>query len=227
MKSPAYGPIRAKCVHQRVARLRADKWVRLGLELEVMLTVGKDVPASSTPWDKESIAPYVGSARAAFELIEDRGADYSKPNVFGLIGLVGWNGGSCVGPEVQGWSSLDIGNLDGEVFFNGRRIAGGTSRDVLGHPYNSLAFLANKLAEHGKRLRKGMIVSTGSMVACQFIPPETEAVGKIAGLGEVRVIYELPKAAARKSPAKAAVKPASRRAAAGAKKAGARRARRT
>jgi 2-keto-4-pentenoate hydratase len=53
--------------------------------------------------------------------------------------------------------------------------------------------LANKLGEHGKTLKKGMIVSTGSMVACQFVPPGSTAVGKIDGLGEVSLKYELPR----------------------------------
>ena len=69
----------------------------------------------------------------------------------------------------------------------------GHSGDVLGHPHNSLAWLANKLGEHGKTLRKGMIVSSGSMVACQFVPPGSTATGKIEGLGEVTLKYELPK----------------------------------
>jgi hypothetical protein len=47
------------------------------------------------------------------------------------------------------------------------------------HCYNSLAWVANKLGEHDKRLRKDMIVSTGSMVACQFVPPGSTAVGRI------------------------------------------------
>jgi 2-oxo-hept-3-ene-1,7-dioate hydratase len=64
---------------------------------------------------------------------------------------------------------------------------------VLGHPRNALAWLANKLGEHGKTLKKGMIVSSGSMVACQFVPPGSTATGKIEGLGEVTLKYELPK----------------------------------
>jgi len=47
--------------------------------------------------------------------------------------------------------------------------------------------------DHGKTLKKGMFVSSGSMVACQFVPPGSTATGKIAGLGEVALKYELPK----------------------------------
>lgn len=194
LRSPAYGPIRKKRVFQEKTSVRADRWTRLGVELEVILTVNADVPApKDRAYDKDSIAPYVGDARAGFELIEDRGADYSRLSALALIMDVGWNGGSLLGKPNKRWRDLDLANLDGSISFDGTVVRTGHSGDVMGHCYNSLAWLANKLGEHGKRLRKGMIVSTGSMVACQFVPPGSTAVGRIDGLGEVTLKYELPK----------------------------------
>ena len=175
------------------ASVRADQWARLGVELEIILTTNADVPRpKGKPYDKDSIAPYVGEARAGFELIEDRGADYSRLSVPWLVMDVGWNGGSLLAKANKGWRNLDLANLDGSISFDGKVVRSGHSGDVLGHCYNSLAWLANKLGEHGKTLKKGMIVSSGSMVACQFVPPGSTAVGKIEGLGEVTLKYELP-----------------------------------
>jgi 2-keto-4-pentenoate hydratase len=194
LRSPAYGPIRKKRVFHEKTSVRADRWTRLGVELEIILTVNADVPApADTAYDKESIAPYVGDARAGFELIEDRGADYSRLSAFALIMDLGWNGGSLLGKANRNWRDLDLANLDGSISFDGKVVRTGHSGDVMGHCYNSLAWLANKLGEHGKRLRKGMIVSSGSMVACQFVPPGSTAVGKIEGLGEVTLKYDLPR----------------------------------
>ena len=176
------------------ASVRADQWARLGVELEIILTTNADVPRpKDKPYDKDSIAPYVGEARAGFELIEDRGADYSRLSVPWLVMDVGWNGGSLLAKANKGWRDLDLANLDGSIAFDGKVVRSGHSGDVLGHCYNSLAWLANKLGEHGKTLKKGMIVSSGSMVACQFVPPGSTAVGKIEGLGEVTLKYELPR----------------------------------
>src|ERR1043165_108366 len=194
LRVPAYGPIRRKRVFEHKASVRADKWARLGVELEVILTVNADVPRpKGKEYDKESITPYVGEARAGFELIEDRGADYSRLTVNGLIMDVGWNGGSLIGKANKNWRKLDLGNLNGTIFFDGQEVRSGHSGDVLGHCLNARAWLANKLGEHGKTLKKGMIVSSGSMVACQFVPPGSTAVGKIEGLGEVSLKYELPR----------------------------------
>ena len=192
LKGPVYGPIRKKRVFHEKANIRVGTWTRLGTELEVIFIMGKDVP-KGTSYNKNSIAPYVGDVRAGFELIEDRGADYTKLSVNGLIMDVGWNGGSFIGKPNKNWRNLDLGNLSGTIYFDGQEVRSGHSGDVLGHPLNALAWLANKLGEHGKTLKKGMIVSSGSMVACQFVPPGSTAVGRIEGLGEVTLKYELPR----------------------------------
>src|SRR5689334_17026622 len=49
LRSPAYGPIRKKRVFHEKTSVRADKWTRFGVELEIILTVNADVPA---PKDK-------------------------------------------------------------------------------------------------------------------------------------------------------------------------------
>jgi 2-keto-4-pentenoate hydratase len=69
LKGPCYGPIRKKRVFEHKATVRADRWTRLGVELEVVFVMGADVPKpKSKPYDKDSIAEYVGEARAGFEL---------------------------------------------------------------------------------------------------------------------------------------------------------------
>jgi len=83
--------------------------------------------------------------------------------------------------------------VKGRSEFEGKEIGAGPGSNVMGGAMISLAWLANKLGDHGKTLKKGMIVSSGSMVACQFVPPGSTAVGRIDGLGEVTLKYELPK----------------------------------
>ncbi len=101
LKGPAYGPVRKKRVFEHKASVRAGTWTRLGVELEIILFMNANVPAPSSknggkPYDRDSIAQYVGEARAGFELIEDRGADYSRLAVNPLIMDAGWNGGSLL-----------------------------------------------------------------------------------------------------------------------------------
>ena len=56
LRGPAYGPIRRKRVFEHKASVRADQWARLGVELEVILTVNADVPR---PKDKPEPAHHL------------------------------------------------------------------------------------------------------------------------------------------------------------------------
>jgi 2-keto-4-pentenoate hydratase len=123
LRGPAYGPIRKKRVFEHKASVRADRWARLGVELEIILTANADVPRpKDKPYDKDSIAPYVGEARAGFELIEDRGADYSRLSVPWLVMDVGWNGGSLLAKANKG--RLDRLRRQGRAQRSFRRRAG-------------------------------------------------------------------------------------------------------
>ncbi|NDH64769.1 MAG: hypothetical protein EBY18_24685 [Alphaproteobacteria bacterium] len=153
---------------------------------QILAQTGLKGPAYG-PIRKKRVFEHKATVRA------DRGADYSRLAVNPLIMDAGWNGGSLLARPNKDWSKLDLGNLEGSISFDGKVVREGHSGDVLGHCYNALAWLANKLGGHGKTLKKGMIVSSGSMVACQFVPPGSTATGRIEGLGEVTLKYELPR----------------------------------
>ena len=57
--------------------LRIADFVNLRLESEIALKLGADLPASGAPWTREKVAPAVAGAMPAFELLEDRHADYA------------------------------------------------------------------------------------------------------------------------------------------------------
>jgi 2-keto-4-pentenoate hydratase len=66
---------------------------------------------------------------------------------------------------------------------NGKSIGKGVGGDVMGHPLNALAWLAQKLIAAGTPLKRGMVVMTGSIVATQYPVAGDEVEIEIAGLG--------------------------------------------
>ena len=52
-------------------------------------------------------------------------------------------------------------------------IGEGYGRDILGHPFNSVAWLATQLASRGMGLKAGQVVMTGSVMKTVF--PEEDA----------------------------------------------------
>jgi 2-keto-4-pentenoate hydratase len=58
---------------------------------------------------------------------------------------------------------VDLSKATVDVFVNGRHSEQALGAEVLGNPAASVAWLANKLAEFGRRLEAGMQIMSGSM----------------------------------------------------------------
>ena len=71
--------------------------------------------------------------------------------------------------------------------FNGQEVATGLGSAVLGNPLNSIAWLAGKLGEYGRRLRPGDIIMTGSFVRQCPLSSGDVAVAEFSGIGSVEV----------------------------------------
>jgi len=83
----------------------------------------------------------------------------------------------------------DLLHVTGRALVNGAEAGQGTGADVLGHPHNALAWLANHLAADARGLRAGEIVLTGSLVKTLWLNAGDRAVMELAGLGSVAVAF--------------------------------------
>jgi len=73
---------------------------------------------------------------------------------------------------------------------NGREVGRGKGRDLQGNPLSVLAWLANKLATHGRGLRAGDIVLLGSVTPSEgTFKRGTEVVVEWEALGAVSVRF--------------------------------------
>jgi len=177
---PCGGAIFARTIHTSPAQVRTADFVNLRIESEIALKLGADLPASGAPWTRETVAPAVAGAMAAFELIEDRNADYTKTEASSLIVENCWNGGVVIGTPKALPAAALVG-IPGRLAIDGKIVGEGRAED----PYATLAWLANLLAERGRGLTAGMAVITGSLIATVSISAGQRAVFTVAGLGDV------------------------------------------
>ena len=106
---PCGGAIFARTIHTSSARLRRADFVNLRVESEIALKLGADLPALGAPWTRDAVVPAVASAMPAFELIEDRHADYNTTDASSLIVENCWNGGVVLGNP----QAVQVGDLVG------------------------------------------------------------------------------------------------------------------
>ncbi len=176
---PCSGVIFARTIHASPARVRSADFINLRIECEIALTLGADLPASGAAWTHEMVARAVAGAMPAFELIEDRRANYAHADVFSMIVENCWNGGAVIGtPKPIPVASL-VG-IAGRLTVNGKVTAEGVAED----PCATLAWLANHLAERGHDLKAGMVVITGSIIPTVSISRGQRLVFAVDGLDE-------------------------------------------
>ena len=187
LSTPIYGSIFGSQIYDTDRTVRLDDYVRLGLEFEVGVRLGADVPAADQPYTKESIAPYVHSCMPAFELIEDRAADYSELDAYSVLADRCWCAGAVLGEPETGWDVLDLSASSVQMLCNGKVIDQATTAEAMGHPFNGLAWVANYLNSIGSSLKKDEVVITGSALKTYFGKAGDHISYQIAGLGEVNV----------------------------------------
>ena len=181
---PCAGAIFNRYLYESPVTIRRSDYVNVAVECEIAMRLGADLPDRGRPHDRESVAAAVESCHAGIEIIEDQNAEYKKVTARGLIANNAWNGGAVIGPAVRDWRKLDLEALGGIMTIEGVEQGRGRGADVLGHPLNALAWLANNRLERDRPLRRGMVVLTGSIVSTKW-PKSGETVrASIDALGE-------------------------------------------
>jgi 2-keto-4-pentenoate hydratase len=182
---PIAGVVLGKREYRSGATIQRADFGRLGLEFEIAVRIASNVPATASPMTADQIAPYIGGVCAAIELVDDRAADYTHLDVLALLADNSWNGGIVLSEWVTAWPDLE--SVLGKATRDGAEIGEGHGRDILGHPFNSVAWLAAHLASRGESLRAGQVVMTGSVMKTVF-PTEDAVYGfSLEGIGDVGV----------------------------------------
>jgi 2-keto-4-pentenoate hydratase len=182
---PIAGTVLAARLHQSGATVRRAEFGRLGLEFEIAVLIKSDLPVAASPYTAATIEPHIGGVCAAVELVDDRDADYATLDVRTLVADNSWNGGIVVSEFVTRWPDLE--SVLGTATKDGLPIGEGHGRDILGHPFNSVAWLATHLASRGEGLKAGQIVMTGSMLKTVFPIKDADYGFSLDGVGRVGI----------------------------------------
>jgi 2-keto-4-pentenoate hydratase len=164
------GDLLEKSILRGPAQVRAADYMRLLVEFEIAVELAEDLPAIGAPYDRARVEKAVAAVMPALELADDRNADYTGISAHALMLIAdnAWNEGAVLGEKVRDWKRIDLGALRGVATINGENVGEGHGRDVMGHPMEALAWIANNLASRGLGLWRGDVVITGSLVTSKF-----------------------------------------------------------
>jgi 2-keto-4-pentenoate hydratase len=163
---PIVGAIFRNDVLPSKAKIEARVFRHLGLEFELALELNQDVLPQADPHNTETVGELIAAARPAFEIIEDKGADYGQLDVFTLIADNAWCGGIVLGPVIDGWEAMDLGNIPSCVYQQGQPDQ--KTNTGAADPLGSLAWVLNHFSARGMTLSRGEHIITGSSIQTRF-----------------------------------------------------------
>jgi 2-keto-4-pentenoate hydratase len=186
---PCAGGVFARGVHESGARLSAADFVRVGVECEIAVRIGRDLLPSEEPFTAEWVMEAIEAYMPAIEVVDDR---YEQWQTLGAPTLIAddFFAAACVlGAPLARNAAPDLLSVAGRALINGEESGRGTGADVLGHPHHALAWLANHLAFAGKGLHAGQIVLTGSLVKTVWLKGGDHVAMELEGLGRVETSF--------------------------------------
>lgn len=162
---PCAGTLYRTTLFDREARLDAAAYFQLGLECEIAVRLGHDLPPRPGGHSAETVAPAAAEVMASVEIVDHRFVDFTQVSTPSLVADDFFSAGCVLGaPRPLG----DLGDL--ATLRGGFAVAGaaphshGRGAAILGHPLNALAWLADHLAARGRPLVAGAVVTLGSVV---------------------------------------------------------------
>ena len=182
---PCSGGVFAKGVHDSGVSLRAADYVRVGVECEIAVRLGRDLASSQAPFTADRVAPAIEAYLPAIEIVDDRYVDWQTLGAPTLIADDFFAAGCVLGKPVARSAAPDLPDVVGRAVINGAEAGRGSGADVLGHPHHALAWLANHLAADGKGLHAGQMVLTGSLVKTVWLTAGDTVEIELSGLGRV------------------------------------------
>ena len=186
---PCGGGLFANRVYESGVVLAANDFVRVGVECEIAVRLGQDLPASQAPFSAESVALAIESYHPAIEIVDERYIDWQSIGAPTLVADDFYAAGCVLGRPVARADIPDLLTVVGRAIINDVEVGRGTGADVLGHPHHPLAWLANHLAADGRGLRAGQIVLTGSLVKTIWLNRGDSVLMELSGLGSVEAAF--------------------------------------
>ena len=186
LAGPAAGFVPKAGLRASPATARHADFVDPGVECEVGLRLARDIPAGPCTRDQAEAA--VGEVFAAMEIVDRRYGDLAVLGTPTLIADQVFHAGGVLGAPVADWHAIDLAATRGRLIVDGVVRGEGVGADLLGHPFDALAWLAASAgAAAFGGLRAGQVVFLGSVTPPIWLDGPCTAVVDFDTLGRVEL----------------------------------------
>lgn len=185
-REPIYAPILREHVLASGATFAIPAGL-LGIECEFGFVMGREFPATKGTVDIAAARSAVAECFVGLELVGRRVAPDVPLNETTAIADFSLDVAVVRGASIPDWERYDLTAFPVRATIDGTTFASGTGAIVLGHPLNSLLWLAAALSKRGQRLRKGDIIFTGTCTGITKVAPGQLFQGRFADFPAVEI----------------------------------------
>jgi len=186
MTEPDYGRILDDALFQDGARIKAGRFIKPRLEVELAFIMGKDIEGANVQvYDVMRATEFV---TPALEII-----DYRTEVPRAIVDTIADNaafGAIVVGGRTIAPMDVDIRWVGATLSKNGVIEESGVSAAIMGHPAAGIAWLVNKLHAVGGKIEKGQIVLAGSFTRPVDIASGDVIYADYGPLGSIGVAFD-------------------------------------
>ncbi len=178
---PTEGEVLSHRVHTSPHTVSLADFGHVGLESEICVVLANDLRPDCTPND---VRANLSAVHAAYELIDDRNADYGKMNAITLIADNSWNAAVVMGAATPASQVPVI--LSASLSCNGT-VLHEAAPDGLNEALDMVVWLARHLGKRGKQLKAGQLIMTGNIMPTKFPKAGERYTFAVQGLAPVEL----------------------------------------
>jgi 2-keto-4-pentenoate hydratase len=186
---PSCAPLYASLIHPSPFAIPAADVPLLGVEGEIAVRLGRDLPPRATPYARADVLAAIDGVCAAIEIVHSRYRNFLKCTPDDKLADNVGNGAFTHAAPIAEWRGLDLANLRVRLEIGGKTLVDKTGGCPSGDPILAVVWLANHLAERCGGLKAGQIVTTGSCTGLPFAKPGDRAIVTFEHLGTAQVTF--------------------------------------
>ncbi|MCK8783384.1 fumarylacetoacetate hydrolase family protein [Roseomonas sp. NAR14] len=182
---PFASPLHAATIRLDDTPWAADRFQVVGVEAEIAYLLGRDLPPREAPYTDAEVLDAVASLHPAIEIADTRHEGWGRADRLSHLADQGGHGALILGPAVEDWRRIVPVAQPVRVTVNGVVIHEGVGGNSAGDPVRMLRWLADGGAARLGGLRRGQVVTTGSMSGCILSAVPARIRAEFAGMGAV------------------------------------------
>jgi 2-oxo-hept-3-ene-1,7-dioate hydratase len=179
---PDYGVMFDDTVHRSGDDIRADRFSNVRIEVELAFVLKAPLEGPGCTLDDALAA--IDYAVPALEVLNSH-IELEGRTIVDTISDNAAYGAMVLGDVRKRPDEIDLRWIPGLLFRNGEIEETGVAAGVLNHPATGVAWLANKVAQHGARLEAGEIILAGSFTRPLWVQAGDEVLCDYGPMGTI------------------------------------------